>query len=163
MKAPETPADEIQRLAKLHALQVLDTLPEERFDRITRIAKRLFDVPIVLVSLVDQDRQWFKSCQGLDVSETPRDISLCGHAILGSDPFIVEDTALDPRFSNNPLVTSEPFILFYAGYPLMLGDGSAVGTLCIIDHQVRSFTPQDLQLFKDIGRIAESELGLDSF
>jgi GAF domain-containing protein len=162
MKEPKYPSDEDKRLTKLKSLNILDTLPEERFDRITRIAKRLFDVPIVLVSLIDEDRQWFKSCIGLDVSQTGRDISFCGHAINDTELFIVEDTALDPRFSDNPLVLNEPFIRFYAGYPLQLEAGSAMGTLCLIDNRVRSFSKDDLELFKDLGKITEMELSVAS-
>ena len=115
MKAPETPADEAKRLATLRALGVLDTAAEERFDRLTRMAKRLFRVPIALVSLVDENRQWFKSCMGLATNETSRDISFCGHAILGDDIFIIPDTLADARFADNPLVVGEPYIRFYAG------------------------------------------------
>ncbi|GBL05883.1 diguanylate cyclase (GGDEF) domain-containing protein [Glaciecola sp. KUL10] len=162
MKEPILPRDEADRLAKLNSLSILDSAAEERFDRITRIAKRLFNVPIVLVSLIDEDRQWFKSCIGLDVLQTGRDISFCGHAIHDSRLFVVEDTALDPRFSDNPLVLNEPFIRFYAGCPLQMGDGSALGTLCLIDNRVRSFSKQDLELFKDLGKITEMELSLTS-
>lgn len=163
MKEPFDAKDEAERLAKLKSLNVLDTPPEERFDRITRIAKRVFDVPIVLISLVDEDRQWFKSCVGLDVSQTGRDISFCGHAIHNDELFIVEDTALDPRFSDNPLVLNEPFIRFYAGCPLQFEGGSALGTLCLIDKRVRSLSKDDIQLFKDLGKIAEMELSISSF
>ena len=118
MQKPGKPADEAQRLEALRALSILDTLPEERFDRLTRLAKRLFGVPIALVSLVDDHRQWFKSRQGLEVSETPRDISFCGHAVLGDDIFLVTDASKDERFFDNPLVTDDPHIRFYDGCPL---------------------------------------------
>ena len=131
MKSPPLPPDESARIEALRALDVLDTQTEERFDRITRIAKNLFGVSIALVGLVDEHRQWFKSRQGLEASETPRDISFCGHAILGEEIFVVPDASLDPRFSDNPLVTGEPKIRFYAGYPLALPSGCKVGTLCI--------------------------------
>ena len=108
------PLDEAKRLATLQALHILDTPPEERFDRLSRLAQRLFNVPIVLISLVDANRQWFKSRQGLSVSETPRDISFCSHAILHEDALVIPDTTLDPRFLDNPLVTGEPSIRFYA-------------------------------------------------
>lgn len=162
MDEPKLPDDERERLRKLSSLNVLDTVPEERFDRITRIAKRLFDVPIVLVSLIDKDRQWFKSCIGLDVKETGRDISFCGHAIHQKEVFVVEDASLDARFNDNPLVTNEPFIRFYAGYPLILQDGSALGTLCIIDRNPRVFSEEDLSLFTDLGKLAENELSMAS-
>ena len=118
MLEPPLPPDEAMRLAALRSLNILDTPAEERFDRITRLAQRLFDVPIALVSLVDTNRQWFKSCQGLDASETPRSISFCGHAILEDGPLIIEDATKDQRFADNPLVTGPPDIRFYTGQPL---------------------------------------------
>jgi diguanylate cyclase (GGDEF)-like protein len=158
MKAPEKPLDEATRLDTLRALNILDSSPEERFDRLTRLAKRLFGVPIALVSLVDEDRQWFKSCQGLAASETPRDISFCGHAILGEDIFLIPDAALDERFHDNPLVKGEPHIRFYAGCPLRVPNGSTLGTLCIIDREPRELTGDDLALLTDLARMAEQEL-----
>ena len=158
MQEPEFPADESHRIEVLHSLHVLDTPPEERFDRITRVAQRLFDVPIALVSLVDSDRQWFKSCQGLSASETPRSISFCGHAILSPDTFVVANTLADPRFVDNPLVTGPPNIRFYAGHPLQAADGSLLGTLCIIDDKPRNFTPDMLALLADLAGCVEREL-----
>ena len=119
MQTPVIPKDEEERLRALRLLNILDTSDEERFDRLTRLAKRMFGVPIALVSLVDENRQWFKSCIGLEVRETPRDISFCGHSILGDDIFIVNDASSDVRFSDNPLVTDDPNIRFYAGCPLI--------------------------------------------
>ena len=145
-------------LKALRSLDILDTPPEERFDRLTRLAKRMFDVPIALVSLVDEDRQWFKSCVGLDVSETPRDISFCGHAILGNGPFIINDTAKDPRFADNPLVVNAPSIGFYAGCPLRHHDGSKMGTLCIIDENPRTLDKEDVDALQDLAEMAEREL-----
>jgi GAF domain-containing protein len=115
MLTPPTPSDETRRLQTLRSLKLLDTLPEERFDRVTRLAKQVFSTPIALVSLVDADRQWFKSRQGLDATETPRDISFCGHAILDDDITIVMDARKDQRFCDNPLVCGDPDIRFYAG------------------------------------------------
>lgn len=158
MQEPSRPQDEAKRLETLRALKILDTSAEERFDRITRLAKRLFGVPIALVSLVDDDRQWFKSCQGLNASETPRDISFCGHAILGSDVFMIPDAAKDARFQDNPLVTSQPHIRFYAGCPLIVPNGSKLGTLCVIDRNPREFNEDDLDLLRDLARMAEQEL-----
>jgi GAF domain-containing protein len=109
MQTPEIPANEAERLEKLHALGILDTPPDDRFDRVTRLAKRIFGVPIVLVSLVDANRQWFKACIGLDVTETSREISFCGHAILGDSLFLVSDTLRDLRFSDNPLSSVKYF------------------------------------------------------
>ena len=157
MNTPDYPEDEPQRLATLHSLNILDSLPEERFDRLTRLAKRIFGVPIALVSLVDASRQWFKSSQGLDACETPRDISFCGHAILGQDVFMIPDTKQDPRFADNPLVTGEPHIQFYAGCPLTI-DGRKLGTLCIIDRQPRYFEEDDINTLKDLAVMVENEL-----
>ncbi|MGB8326621.1 MAG: sensor domain-containing diguanylate cyclase [Steroidobacteraceae bacterium] len=160
MQQPATPADETQRLRALQSLKVLDTLPEERFDRITRLAARLLKVPIVLVSLVDSDRQWFKSRLGLDTCQTSRDISFCGHAILEEGPLIVPDCLQDARFADNPLVTDEPLIRFYAGHPIHAPDGSRVGTLCAIDREPRQITPQELETLADLTAMVSHELSL---
>jgi diguanylate cyclase (GGDEF)-like protein len=160
MKAPEYPKNEDIRLAALRSLDILDTEPEERFDRLTRIAKRLFKVPIALVSFVDINRQWFKSCQGLEVKEMPRDISFCGHAILGDDIFIISDTLLDDRFYDNPLVINEPRIRFYAGIPLVISNEIRVGTLCLIDREPRILSEEDKELLRDLGQMAVQDLTL---
>tara|TARA_R110002153_G_scaffold107109_4_gene246907 strand:+ start:71979 stop:72830 length:852 start_codon:yes stop_codon:yes gene_type:complete len=122
------------------------------------MAQRIFNVPIALVSLIDEDRQWFKSCMGLSVKETPRDISFCGHAILDDEIFIVSDTIKDQRFFDNPLVINEPYIRFYAGCPLRFSDGSRLGTLCIIDTKPRTLSNDDIETLKDLGSTAEREL-----
>ena len=158
MKVPECPPNEVARLQTLRSLDILDTPHEERFDRLTRMAKRLFNVPIALVSLVDENRQWFKSCIGLRVSETPRDISFCGHAILGDEVFIIPDAAADERFQDNPLVVGEPNIRFYAGCPLRALNGAHMGTLCIIDNKPRDFSEHDLGALKDLAAMVEQEL-----
>lgn len=158
MLTPNKPADEGNRIATLRSLSVLDTSPEERFDRLTRLAKRLFGVPIALVSLVDEDRQWFKSCVGLSVSETPRDISFCGHAILGDDILTVPDALSDERFHDNPLVTGDPKIRFYAGCPLQAPNGSKLGTLCVIDVVPRQLNDEDRALLRDLAQMAEQEI-----
>lgn len=158
MKIPDIPQDELQRIDDLKSLNILDTPSEERFDRLTRMAKRMFNVPIALVSLVDENRQWFKSCVGLDVSETARDISFCGHAILGDDVFIIPDTSLDERFMDNPLVLDAPFIRFYAGCPLKLPNSRKMGTLCIIDVEPRHLDKEDIDLLKDLASMVESEI-----
>jgi len=152
------PADEERRLEALYQTGLLDTEAEERFDRYTRIAAALFDVPIALVSLVDKDRQWFKSRMGLEVRETARDKAFCAHVILGDDVMQVPDALVDDRFADNPLVTDEPRIRFYAGAPLSLGDGSAVGTLCVIDHRARNLDQDQLQLLSDLAKLVEREL-----
>ncbi|MGI9205956.1 MAG: sensor domain-containing diguanylate cyclase [Woeseiaceae bacterium] len=157
MIKPPTPVDELLRLETLRNLKILDTDSEERFDRVTRLAKRIFGVPIALVSLVDADRQWFKSRQGLDASETPREVSFCGHAILNDETMVVKDAHEDERFSDNPLVTEEPSIRFYAGCPLSAPDGSKVGTLCVIDREPREMTEEDLGLLNELAQMVEEE------
>lgn len=151
------PPDEEVRLAALGKLQVLDTPPEERFDRLTRLAKRLFGVPIAAVSFVDEDRQWFKSRQGLSLEETTRETSFCAHAILQDGILLVEDAAEDERFADNPLVTDDPNIRFYAGRPVRAPGGERVGTLCIIDHRPRKLPPEDEQLLHDLATLVETE------
>lgn len=158
MIKPKLPVDEVTRIETLRELKLLDSSPEERFDRLTRLAKRMFNVPIALVTLVDVNRQWFKSSVGLDASETPRDISFCGHAILGDDVFLVPDATLDERFHDNPLVVGDPYIRFYAGCPLNASNGTKLGTLCIIDSDPRDFDDDDLAILRDLARMAEQEM-----
>ncbi len=158
MLAPALPPDEATRVSTLRSLNILDTSAEERFDRLTRLAKRLFGVPIALVSLVDADRQWFKSCFGLGATETSRDISFCGHAILDDDILMIPDALLDERFFDNPLVTGDPRIRFYAGYPLRVPNGSKLGTLCLIDVKARELDDEERDLLRDLARMAEQEL-----
>ena len=158
MLKPEIPENETDRMATLRAMNILDTAPEERFDRLTRLAKRMFGVPISLVSLVDEDRQWFKSSQGLEARETPRDVSFCGHAILGDDLFLIENALEDERFADNPLVTDAPNIRFYAGCPLKMANGHKMGTLCLIDDKPRELSEEDKMLLKDLAIMAEQEI-----
>ncbi len=158
MKEPPVPLDETVRLLSLHSLRILDSAPEERFDRVTRMAQRVFDVDICLVSLVDADRQWFKSKQGLDPCQTSREISFCGHAILEEKVFVVEDTHTDERFSDNPLVTGDPSIRFYAGCPVHAPDGHRIGTLCLIDKKPRSFSSTEERTLKDFAALVDDEL-----
>ena len=157
MQAAPFPSSESSRIATLRLLNILDTEPEERFDRLTRMAKRLFSVPIAQVTLVDSDRQWFKSSVGVAGGETPRDISLCAHAILGDGIMLVEDARDDERFSDNPLVVGDPNIRFYAGCPLKVGEEN-LGTLCLIDDVPREFGEEELQLLRDLAEMAEQEL-----
>lgn len=156
--APAVPADDDERLRHLADLAILDTPPEAQFDRIVRLAKKMFDVPIALISLVDANRQWFKACIGLPVRETGRDVSFCGHAILGEDTFVIEDTRADPRFADNPLVTGAPFIRFYAGQPLRVAGGHKIGTLCVIDTAPRRFSVEDRAALRDLAAVLEREL-----
>jgi diguanylate cyclase (GGDEF)-like protein/PAS domain S-box-containing protein len=148
---------ETKRLAALAALDLLDTRPEPRFDRYTRLAAMTFGVPIALITLVDEQRQWFKSRCGLDADETPRAIAFCSQAVAQRDMLVVEDAALDPRFADNPLVKGDPHIRFYAGQPVFC-DGHAVGTLCIVDRNPRSFDARQRQSLRDLADLVEVEL-----
>lgn len=158
MRAP-TPDDEHRRLAATRALGLWNTPPEERFDRITRVASALFNVPIALIALMEHDREWFKSCCGLaDLQEVPRDHSFCSHAIFERKPLIVSNTLLDERFADNPHVTGYPSVRFYAGHPLILGSGSCVGTLCILDTKPRHLDETGLALLRDLGQFVIREM-----
>ncbi len=157
MIPPPPHPNEARRLEALQALCLLDTPSEERFDRIIRTAARLFRVPIVLVSLVDERRQWFKARMGLEVPSTPRELSFCGHAILAPDTFVVTDALEDPRFADNPLVTGAPHVRFYAGHPIRAWEGSPVGTLCLLDREPRDFSPEDQQQLEDMASWVELE------
>ncbi len=152
------PPDEKARLRALRELGQLFTPAEERFERIARVAARLLHAPIALITLVDSRIQWFKASQGVQARETPRTISFCAHAILGEDTMVIHDTREDPRFRENPLVTGEPFIRFYAGHPLRAQDGSKVGTLCVIDTRPRRPSEADLATLRDLAAMAEDEL-----
>lgn len=155
--SPTSIRAEMERVGALCATGLLDTLPEERFDRLTRLAAQFFKVPIALVSLVDERRQWFKSRYGLEVAETPRSQAFCAHAIEGRDTMIVEDAQLDPRFSLNPLVTGGPLIRFYAGHPIFSHEGFALGTLCVIDTKPRTFSDDEAKALRDFSALVEEE------
>ena len=152
--------NEEARLAALAAFEVLDTEPEEAFDRITRLARTVLQVPIALVSLIDRDRQWFKSRQGLAATQTPRDISFCSHAIEHAGPFIVHDAKLDPRFVDSPLVTGEPHVRFYIGIQLKDRDGFNLGTLCCMDSKPREPSPDQIAILQDLAQLVIDELEL---
>ena len=154
------PADEADRLASLRTRNILDSDREERFDRLTRLASTLLETPIAAISLIDADRQWFKSEVGLGITQTPRDVAFCSHAILDRQPMVIEDAAADPRFMSNPLVTGEPNIRFYAGAPLMTPEGHCLGTLCVIDSRPRTLDLRQLQVLRDLSAIAADELAL---
>jgi phosphoribosyl 1,2-cyclic phosphodiesterase len=157
-QAAALPSSEPERLAALWSLGILDTEPEARFDRYTEVACSTFDVPIALVSLVDAERQWFKSHHGLDVGETHRDASMCAHAILGNDVFMITDALRDDRFADNPYVARGPRMRFYAGVPLSVADGACVGTLCIMDHRPRVLNESQLERLRELGHMVEAEL-----
>ena len=152
------PENEYDRLAELHDLRLLDTGPDPRFDAITRLAQRFFNTPIAAFTLVDEDRQYFKSSIGLKVNETPRDQAFCAYAILGDDVFVVPDARRDERFHDNPLVTDDPDIAFYAGAPVHTDTGHTLGTLCVIDTVPRDWSPADSQALADLAHMVEQEL-----
>jgi diguanylate cyclase (GGDEF)-like protein len=152
------PANEEQRVAALHLLNLLDTPPEERFDRLTRLAKRLFDVPTALVTLIDTNRQWFKSRAGFEATDTPRNTSFCGHAILSDDLLLIDDARNDRRFNDNPFVTGAPYIRFYAGCPLVVNGTNRLGTFCLFDSKPRELDPVEQGLLRDLGQMAQQEL-----
>jgi PAS domain S-box-containing protein len=158
MRSTPRPPNEDARLAALRALQVLDTPPEERFNRIVRLAQRLFDVPIALITLVDEDRQWYKSRIGIEATEVPRSVGFCPTAILAPEPLIVPNALADPRFADDPSVRGPLGIRFYAGYPLATPDGYRVGTLCIADRRPREITPEDRAALHDLATLAAKEL-----
>ncbi|MBB3212209.1 PAS domain S-box-containing protein [Herbaspirillum sp. Sphag1AN] len=157
MQEPTKPVNEIERLQELQDLCLLETPAEARYDRLTALAKEFMDVEIALISLIDSERQWFKSRQGLTASETPRSISFCGHAILEDKPLVVANAAADLRFADNPLVTGAPHIRFYAGIPLHGPNGYRVGTLCVIDPVPRICTARELSILTKIAALVENE------
>jgi GAF domain-containing protein len=157
------PANEAERLRTLRSYKILDTKPEDRFDELTRLAALICGVPISLISLIDTDRQWFKSRFGLDVKETPRAQAFCTHAIMQPEMFVVPDATKDERFADNPLVTGGLHIRFYAGAPLAARDGHVLGTLCVIDREPHTLTEAQKEALKIVGRlvIANFELRRD--
>lgn len=162
MIAPILPENEEERLASLHALELLDSPREERFDRIVSLTKAVMGVPIAYIALIDSDRQWFKSKVGMCevLSETPRDESFCGHAILQDTPLVVEDALKDARFFDNPMVTGEPYVRFYAGHPLQGQAGHNIATLCVVDTQPRTLSDDDMSKFHALAAMAQRELSM---
>ena len=157
------PPDELQRLAALHELGLLDTPAEERFDRLTRVAAALFDVPIALVSLIDANRQWFKSCVGTDIKESSREVSFCAYAVAEGEILVIPDALHDDRFADNPVVSGPPYVRFYAGAPIFMADGTCAGTLCVIDGRPRDFTDEDRDRLRDLAAIVQQELLSSSY
>lgn len=154
----EIPFLEAERLAALRRYRVLDTPPEQVFNELVFLARTICGTPIALITLVDADRQWFKARLGLDAVETPRSVAFCTHAILGHDLMVVPDAQRDARFRNNPLVTSPPFIRFYAGAPLRTPDDLALGTLCVIDRVPRVLSGEQKHALKSLGEIVVEQL-----
>jgi type IV pilus assembly protein PilB len=155
---PLIPQDEAERLVEFRIGATMDPAPEERFDKISRMAQRVFDVPFAGISFVEGDRQWFKSRQGLPIQDTTREMSFCGHAINGEEALVIEDAALDPRFAQNSLVLEDPHIRFYAGHPVKGPGGHSVGTLCIMDNLPREFNEDDRETLRDLAENVEKEL-----
>ncbi|PYB69643.1 GGDEF domain-containing protein [Pseudomonas sp. LB-090624] len=162
MPACPIPTDEALRQRTLDEMNVLDTPAEHYLDTLVRLTQEVAHVDTVLISLIDHDRQWFKARVGLDVSETPRNVSFCGYAILGDDTLLVENAEDDSRFADNPLVVGAPYIRFYAGHPLRAGNGKAIGTLCMFDPRPRLLSEAEQATFKDLATLAEGYLQLRS-
>ncbi len=158
MEIPSLPKNETERLETLKKYKILDTTPEEIFDDFTAIASQICGTPIALITLLDEERQWFKSKVGIDATETPRDISFCGHAILANDLFEIPDALKDIRFSDNPLVTGEADVRYYAGTPLVTSSGHALGTLCVLDHVPRQLTPEQRYALDKLGKLVTSQI-----
>ncbi len=160
MRKPKPPSNEAQRLERLHSYNILDTLPEQTYDDIVALAAHICEVPIALVSLVDEHRQWFKARYGLDAAETPRAVSFCGHVVETAQELVVADSHADERFADNPLATDYPHVRFYAGTPLRTKDDLVLGTLCVIDHVPRSLTEQQRTMLKSLSNLVMSQLEL---
>ena len=155
-----TTGTETARVAALNRYAILDSEPEQSFDDLVTLAAYICQVPMAMLSLVDDHRQWFKSKLGVQVKETPRESSICAHAIQHEDLFIVPDTLEDPRFRENPLVTGEPHIRFYAGTPLINEDGYALGTLCVVDREPRQLDAEQKDAINALGRLALRQMEL---
>jgi diguanylate cyclase (GGDEF)-like protein len=160
--AKENPVQvgEDDRLRTLREYRILDTDPDESFERITRIVSAALHVPMAAITLVDTDRQWFKSRIGIDIEETPRSASFCAHTMIGETAMLVPDTLRDPRFFDNPLVLGDPRIRFYAGYPLVSPSGMPLGAVCVLDIEPRTATPVELGLLRDVAALVMEQLNL---
>jgi len=160
MQSAIMPENEDERLADLRSYAILDTAPEEQFDALTELAASILNTPIALVSLIDEERQWFKSHHGLEVTETPREFAFCSHAILQGDVFEIYDSRKDERFFDNPLVVEDPEVIFYAGAPLITPEGNKLGTLCVIDHKPHDFSAQNKRQLEIIAKQVMAQLQL---
>ena len=163
MLVPATPVDEEGRLAALYNLDILDTPPVEPLDEITKLACEEFGVAVSMITLVDRERQWFKSIHGYDIRETPREISFCAHTILQDNCLVVKDLTQDTRFRYNPFVVNEPYARFYAGCPIHDPSCFRIGTLCLVDVNPRPFDFTDLAKLTELARIAEEQIAIDSY
>jgi GAF domain-containing protein len=155
---PPIPVDEDARIEALHALDILDTPPEERFDRHTRLAAALLHAPISLITLIDSDRQWFKSCFGTCLEHTPREVSFCAHAVAARATLVISDMLLDARFREHPLVVSDPHVRFYAGAVIYAPGGQPIGTLCVVDTRPHVITDEQRELLADLAAMVGAEL-----
>lgn len=160
MKKAPIPKNELQRIASLYAMNILDTPPEERFDRLTKSATQIFHVPISTLTLIDANREWFKSCQGLSKTEGDRAISFCGHALVEDEILVIPDTLKDKRFADNPMVVDYPYIRFYAGVPIKNKEGHRIGVFCIKDTKPREFSKEDEVILEGLASWAELEINL---
>lgn len=162
MKGPPIPLNETIMLQSMHSLRILDSVPEERFDRITRMAQRLFRVDLCMVSFVASDRHWFQTRRNPDARASRRDNFLCGQALGGKEPLIIEDTLKDPRLADNPLVIDDQRIRFYAGHPIHAPNGQHIGTICLVDAAPRRFSSNDVETLKDFAALVDDELASSS-
>jgi GAF domain-containing protein len=158
MKLAPIPTDESERIADLNALKILDTPREPRFDKLTELVADVFEMPMVFLTMVDSDRQWYKSTCGIDVESTPRDISFCAHAIVESETMVVPNAAEDARFADNPFVTGDFHLRFYAGVPLHGPNGKAIGALGLVDTKPREFSAKKIGQLKKFAALVETEI-----
>ena len=158
MKFAPIPDDESQRLADLKALNILDTPREPRFDTLTQLIADVFEMPMVFLTMVDTDRQWYKSTWGIDIDSTPRNVSFCAHAIVEPEPMVVPDATADSRFLDNPFVTGDFHLRFYAGVPLYGRSGKAIGALGLVDREPRVFSHQQVERLKKFAALLENEI-----
>jgi hypothetical protein len=161
MQPAPKPHNETERLASLKKYNLLDTLPEHVYNDIARLASEICGTPMAMFSLIDDDRQWVKAKTGIDLVESPRDISFCAHVIVNpNEPFVVEDARYDERFHDNPFTTEEPHIVFYAGIPILDPQGNALGSLCVLDNRPRELSDQKLEALKALAKLVQTHLEL---